>query len=83
MPLLYQQSKTPPLPEATWDIRILIVCNKAAREQLITSLLDKIKHGLSPATTWNYKNTGTKPFLESPAERLQPRMAKVCRLPKD
>ena len=35
MPLLYQQSKTPPLPEATWGLRILLVWNKAAREQLI------------------------------------------------
>jgi hypothetical protein len=25
MPLLYQQSKTPPLPDATWGMRILIV----------------------------------------------------------
>jgi hypothetical protein len=28
IPLLYQQSKTPPLPEATWGIRILAVWNK-------------------------------------------------------
>ena len=52
MPLLYQQSKTPPLPEATWGIRILAVWNKAAREQLITnnpSCLEKIKQDLSPA----------------------------------
>ena len=31
-----QQSKTPPLPEATWGKRILVVWNKAAREQLNT-----------------------------------------------
>jgi hypothetical protein len=37
IPLLYQQSKTPPLPEATWSIRILVIWNKAAREQLITN----------------------------------------------
>ena len=86
MPLLYQQSKTPPLPEATWGIRILVVCNKAAREQLITnnpSSFDKIKHDLSPATIWSYKNTGTIPFFQSPTERLLPRMAKSCRLPND
>jgi hypothetical protein len=33
---LYQHSKTPPLPEATWGIRIVAVWNKAAREQPIT-----------------------------------------------
>jgi hypothetical protein len=52
MPLLSQQSKTPPLPEATWGIRILAVWNKATREQLITynpSWLEKIKQDLSPA----------------------------------
>jgi len=35
MPLFYQQSKTPPLPEATWNIRVLVVWNKAAREQFV------------------------------------------------
>ena len=48
MPLQYQQSKTPPLPEATWDwgMCILVFWNKAAREQLITnnpSYLEKQK----------------------------------------
>jgi hypothetical protein len=33
MPLLYQQSKAPPLPKATWGKRILVVWNKAARER--------------------------------------------------
>jgi len=37
MPLLYQQSKTPPLPEAKWGIHILVVWNEAAGEQLITN----------------------------------------------
>jgi hypothetical protein len=37
MPFLYQQSNTPPLPKATWGMRILVVWNKAAREQLITN----------------------------------------------
>ena len=38
MPLLCQQSKTPPLLEATWGIRILVVWNKATRGQLITNI---------------------------------------------
>ena len=42
---------------------------------------------LSPAAIWIYKNTGAIPFLESPtepsAERTLPRMAKICRFPKD
>jgi hypothetical protein len=37
MSLLYQQSKTPPLPEAAWGMRILVIWNKAAREQLNTN----------------------------------------------
>jgi len=37
MPHLYQQSKTPPLPELTRGVRFLIVWNKAARERLITN----------------------------------------------
>jgi hypothetical protein len=56
--LLYQQSKTPPLPEATWGKRILVVWNKAAREQLIAnypSWFKKIKQDLSPAAIWNLK----------------------------
>jgi len=55
MPFLYQQSKTSPLPEATWGILILVVCNKAAREQLITDnpfRLEKTKQDLSPAAIW-------------------------------
>ena len=62
MPLPYQQSKTPPLPEATWGKRILVVWNKAAREQLIAnypSWFKKIKQDLSPAAIWNFKNAGT------------------------
>jgi hypothetical protein len=45
MSLLYQQSNTPPLPEATWGMRILVIWNKAAREQLFTNKplwLDKV-----------------------------------------
>jgi hypothetical protein len=52
MPLFYQQSKTPPLPEASWGICILVVWNNIAREQLVTynpSWLEKIKQDLSPA----------------------------------
>ena len=38
IPLLYQQSKTPPVSDATWGIRtILVLWNKAAREQLVTN----------------------------------------------
>ena len=38
MSLLYQQSTTPPLSEATWGIRtVLVLWNKAAREQLVTN----------------------------------------------
>jgi hypothetical protein len=57
MPLLYQHSKRLPLPEATWSMHILVVWDKAAREQLFTnnpSWLEKIKQDLSPAATWNY-----------------------------
>jgi hypothetical protein len=43
MPLLYQQSKTPPLPEGTWGVRILIVWNKVARKHLITSNPSRFK----------------------------------------
>jgi hypothetical protein len=54
-----QQSKTPrPRLEATWGIRILVVWNKAAREQHITnnpSWLGNIKQDLSPAAIWNFK----------------------------
>ena len=56
MSLLYQQSKTSPLPEATWGMRILVVWNKAAREQLITnnpSWLERIKQDLSPAAFYS------------------------------
>jgi hypothetical protein len=62
MPLLYQQNKTPTLPEATWGMRILEVWNKAAREQLNPnnpSWLEKIKQDLSPAAIWKFKNAGT------------------------
>ena len=87
MPFLYQQSKTSPLPEATWGILILVVCNKAAREQLITDnpfRLEKTKQDLSPAAIWmDFKNAGTIPVVELPTQRILPRMAKLCRLPKD
>jgi hypothetical protein len=66
MPLLYQQSKTPPLPEATWGIRILAVWNKAAREQLITnnpSWSEKNNQDLSPAAIWNFKTQAQYLFL--------------------
>jgi hypothetical protein len=48
-PLLYQQSKTPLQPKATWGI--LVVWNKAAREQIITPILVK----QSPITNSNLK----------------------------
>ena len=31
---------------------------------------------------WNFKNAGTILFLESPTERILPKMAKICRLSK-
>jgi hypothetical protein len=78
MPLLYQQSKTPILPEATWGIRILLVVwNKAAREQLITnnpSWLEKMKQDLSPEAIWNFRNARTLPYLEPPTKRKLPRI---------
>jgi len=86
MPLLYQQSKTPPLPEATWGMRTLVVWSKAAREQLITnnlSWLHKIKQDLLLAAIWNFKNAGTIPFCKAPTESILPRMTEICRLPKD
>jgi hypothetical protein len=86
MPLLYQQSKTPPLPEATWKVRTLVVWSKAAREQLITNnlpWLEKIKQDLSLAAIWNFKNAGTIPFCKAPTESILPRMTEICRLPKD
>jgi hypothetical protein len=86
MALLYQQSKAPPLPEATWGISILAVWNKATREQLITnspSWLENIKQDLSPAAIWSFKNAGTIPFLDSPTERILPRMTKLCKCPND
>jgi hypothetical protein len=84
MPLLYQQSKIPPLPEAIWDVCILVVWNKAAREQLITneqSWLEIIKtnhqmqHGIS-------EMQAAKLSLNS---RGKGSIAKngLCRLPRD
>ena len=64
MPLLYQQNKTPSQSEATWGIRILVIWNKAAREQIITnspSRLESIKQDLSPAAIWNFKTQA--PYL--------------------
>jgi hypothetical protein len=54
-------------------------------EQLITnnpSWLEKIKQDLSPAAIWNFKNAGTVSFIDLPTERILPRMAEICRLPK-
>ena len=52
-----QQCKTQRTrPEATWGIRILVVWNKASREQLITnnpSWLERIKQDLSPAAFYS------------------------------
>ena len=79
MPILHQQNKTPPLPDATWGICILAVWNKAARMQLITnnpSWLKKRKQDLSPAAILKFKNAGTIPFLGSSTERILSRMAK-------
>jgi hypothetical protein len=44
-----------------------------------------MKQDQSPAAIWNFKNAGTipRPFLEPPIKRILPRMAKMCRLPKD
>ena len=84
--LLYQQSKTPPLPEAIWGIRILVVWNKAAREQLIAnnpSWFEKMKQDLSPAAIWNFKTASTIPSLKPPTERILPKMAKIDKLPKE
>ena len=71
MPLLYQQSKTPPLPEATWGMHILVVWNKTAREQFITnnpSWLEIayfywVKQDPSPAAIWNLKTQAPYLFL--------------------
>jgi hypothetical protein len=84
VPLLYQLSKTPPLPEATWGMHIVVFCLKTAREQLITKNPSwKTKQEVSPEAIWNLRNAGTIPFLKPPTERIPPRMAKTCRLPKD
>jgi hypothetical protein len=47
------------------------------------SWLEKLKQDLSPAAIWKFINAGTIPFFEPPTERILPRMAKICRLPKD
>ena len=73
------------LLEATWGMRILVVWNKAAREQLITnnpSQLEKRKLALSPAAIWNFKNAGTISFLEPPNERILPRTGKIIQAPQ-
>ena len=87
MPLSAKQNTTPARSNmGNTHPSILVVWYKAAREQLITnnpSWLEKTKQDLSPAAIWNFKNAGTIPFLEPPTERILPKMAKICRLPKD
>ena len=87
MPLLCQQSKTPPLLEATWGIRILVVWNKATRGQLITNIPPWLvrENKTRPITSGNlefYKRRHHS-LSEPSTERILPRMAKICRLPKD
>jgi hypothetical protein len=61
-------------------------------EHLITnnrSWIKKVTQDLSPesrileTSMQNFRNTGTTPFLELPTKRILPRLAKICRLPKD
>jgi hypothetical protein len=62
-------------------MRILVVWNKAAREQLNAnkpSWLAYIKQDLSPAEIWKFKNAGTiQCFVELPTERILPRTANM------
>jgi len=47
MPILNQLSETPPLPEASWGMHILVVWSNAARDQLITKAhLDSKKEAI-------------------------------------
>jgi hypothetical protein len=43
------------------------------------------KYKTRPITSGNleFQNTGTIPFVKPPTERLLPKMAKICRLPKN
>ena len=64
MPLLYQQSKTPPLWEGTWGMRILVVWNKAARKHLITNNPSWFKReDISPVAIWSLKTQAPYLFL--------------------
>ena len=86
MPLLYQQSKTPPLPGATWGIRILVVWNKVAMEQLLTnnpSGLEKNKTRPITSGKLEFPKRRHHSFFGQPTERILPRMAKICRIFKD
>jgi hypothetical protein len=57
MSLLYQQNKTPPLPEAAcaWGMRT----TKLPGSNLIQTpfLVRKIKQDLSPVANWNFNHT--------------------------
>jgi len=88
MPLFYQQRKTPPLPEAIWNIRhahpsSLEQSCQGATYHKRPILFRKIKARPIASGNLKFRIAGTIPYLEPPAERKLPRMAKICRLPKD
>jgi len=72
-PLLYQQSRTPLLLEATWGVCALVVWNKAASEQLITnnrSWLEETNKICHQKRSGIFETQAH--FLELPTERILP-----------